>query len=148
MSDTQSSKKEFIDPSIATVALDLTPEKLVYETNTFGFIFENLCIRDLKIYSSIYGGRVLYYHDTSDLEVDCVVTLSDGRYALIEIKLGSKEEDRGAKNLLKLKNLIVEKRKDNSISIPEPSFLAIITGGKLAYTRDDGVKVIPIGCLR
>ena len=141
-------KKEFIDPSIAVAALNLTPDKLLYDLNTFGFIFENLCIRDLNIYSKKLGGKILYYHDTSDLEVDCVLTLDNGDYALIEFKLGSAEEEKGAKNLLKLDKLIKQKIKEGKTKIPEPKFLAIITGGNLAYTRADGVKIIPLGCLK
>lgn len=141
-------KKEFIDPSLTVVALDLSPEQLLYDLNTFGFIFENLCIRDLNICSSKSGGKILYYHDSNDLEVDCVLTLDNGDYALIEFKLGSVEEEKGAKNLLKLNNLIQKQRNEGKTHIPEPRFLAIITGGKMAYTRDDGVKIIPIGCLK
>ena len=100
----KSSKKEFIDPSIAVASLNLTPEKLLKDFETFGFIFENLCIRDLLVYSSSVNGEVLYYNDDSGLEADCVVYLSDGRYALIEFKLGNREIDKGAENLLKLKN--------------------------------------------
>ena len=136
------SKKEFIDPSIAVASLNLTPEILMEDLNTFGFIFENLCIRDLKVYSSSVGGDISYYRDRYGLEADCVLHLNDGRYCLIEFKLGSSEEEKGAQNLLKLKELI---EKNN---MKPPSFLAIITGGEIAYTRKDGVKVIPIGCLR
>lgn len=82
------------------------------------------------------------------MEVDCVVILSNGDYALIEFKLGRKEEEDGASNLIKLKELIIKKREAGDIKIPEPKFLAIVNGGKMAYTRKDGVKVIPIGCLR
>ncbi len=142
-------KRQFIDPSIATAVLDLTPEKLIYDLNTFGFIFENLCIRDLKIYSQSLGGKIYYYHDNSDLEVDCVIQLNNGNYGLIEFTLGSTEEEKGAKNLLKIDKLIKDKRKSKTdVNIPEPSFLAIVTGGKFAYTREDGIKVIPIGCLK
>lgn len=94
------------------------------------------------------GGEVLYYNDDSGLEADCVVYLDDGRYALIEFKLGNKEIDKGAENLLKLKELIKKSVKNKKIDLEEPIFLAIITGGEIAYTREDGVKVIPIGCLR
>ncbi len=141
-------KRQFIDPSIATAALDLNPEKLIYDLNTYGFIFENLCIRDLKIYSQTLGGNLYYYHDTSNLEVDCVIQLDNGHYGLIEFKLGGNEEEKGAKNLLKLQDLIKKSIKLNKTKIPEPSFLAIITGGKFAYTREDGVKIIPIACLK
>lgn len=144
----QSPKKAFIDPSIAVAALELNPDELLFDMDTFGFIFENLCIRDLKIYSSLKGGRVSHYHDDSDLEVDCILTLSNGQYALIEIKVGLKEEEKAARNLLKLDKTIKEKIKKGDVKIPEPSFLAIITGGKIARTREDGIKVIPIGTLR
>lgn len=140
-------KKSFTDPSIAVAALDLTPEKLLYDLETFGFIFENLCSRDLSIYSMDYEGKVLYYHDQNDLKVDCILTLNNGDYALIEFKLGSSDEEKAAKNLLRLDKLIKEKRNEGKIKIPQAKFLAIISGGKFAYTRDDGVKVIPIGCL-
>ena len=102
-------KKQFIDPSIATAVLDLTPQKLIYDLNTFGFIFENLCIRDLKIYSQSLGGKIYYYHDNTDLEVDCVIQLKNGNYGLIEFKLGGKEEEKGAKNLLKIDKRLKKK---------------------------------------
>ena len=144
----KSYKKEFIDPSIAVACLNLTPEKLLKDFETFGFIFENLCIRDLLVYSSSVNGEVFYYNDDSSLEADCVIYLNDGRYALIEFKLGNREIDKGAENLLKLKKLIKKSVEDKKIHLEEPSFLAVITGGEMAYTRADGVKVIPIGCLR
>ena len=142
-----SSKKNFIDPSIAVAALELTPEQLLYDLDTGGHIFESLCIRDINVYSAQRGGKVLQYHDQDDLEVDCVLVLSNGDYALIEFKLGSREEEDGASNLLKLKDLIIKRKESGDINIPEPKFLAIVNGGKVAYTREDGVKVIPIGCL-
>lgn len=136
-------KKVFIDPSIAVAALNANPESMEKDLNTFGFIFENLCIRDLNVYTNTYGGKISYYHDKSDLEVDCVVHLRDGRYALIECKLGRNRIEEGAKNLLKINKLIEKNDK-----VDNPTFLAVLTGGKYAYTRKDGVKVIPIGCLR
>ena len=111
----KSSKKEFIDPSIAVASLNLTPEKLLKDFETFGFIFENLCIRDLLVYSSSVNGEVLYYNDDSGLEADCVVYLSDGRYALIEFKLGNMEIDKGAENLLKLRKLIKNSVKNKKL---------------------------------
>jgi len=141
-------KKEFIDPSIAIAALNLSPERLIQEPNTLGFIFETLCIRDLNIYSNKYGGRIHYFRKSDVLEVDCVLLLEDGRYALIEFKLGTSEIDKGAKNLIKVKDMIKDEIKNGKTKIDEPSFLAIIYGGNVAYTRDDGVKLIPIGCLR
>lgn len=136
-------KKVFIDPSIAVAALHASPESMEKDLKTFGFVFENLCIRDLNVYTSSHGGKVSYYHDKSDLEIDCVVHLKDGRYALIECKLGSERIEDGAKNLLKINELIEKNDK-----LENPTFLAVLTGGKYAYTRPDGVKVIPIGCLK
>ena len=140
-------KKEFIDPSIAVAGLNVTPEMLIYDLETFGFIFETLCIRDLKVYSSPLGGKVLYYNDGT-LEVDCVLQIADGRYGLIEFKLGDKRIDEGAQTLLKMDKLIKQKIAEGNTHIPEPSFLAVITGSPIAKVRKDGVMVIPIGALR
>ena len=141
-------KREFTDPSIAVAAMGLTPEYLEQDLKTFGFIFECLCIRDLKVYSSALGGEVSYYHDRSDLEADCVLHLSDGRYALIEFKLGSREIEEGAQHLLQIKQLVRTANASGKTNLWEPDLLMVITGGELAYTRPDGVKIIPIGCLR
>ena len=143
-----SNKKVFIDPSIAVAALNMTPDEFntISGLKTFDFIFKNLCIRDLSVYTSKFGGTISYYHDRFDLEVDCVLHLHDGRYALIEFKLGNREEDKGAQNLLKINDLINKRNLENGMM--KPSFLAIITAGEFAYTRKDGVKIIPIGCLK
>lgn len=144
-----SNKREFIDPSIAVAALGLSPEYLETDLKTFGFIFECLCIRDLKAYSNRMGGKVSYYRDKFGLEADAVLHLDDGRYALIEFKLGSKEIEEGANHLCELKNLI---RKHNEANLQnmlrEPDLLVVLTGGPIAYNRADGVLVIPIGCLK
>lgn len=141
-------KKEFTDPSIAVVSMNLTPIKLMQDLNTFGFIFETLCIRDLKVYSNALGGYVNYYHDRYGLEADCVLHLDDGRYALIEFKLGSREIEEGAEHLVEIQSLIREANAQKNTNIREPEFLMIVTGGEMAYTREDGVKIVPIGCLR
>ena len=141
-------KREFCDPSIAIAALGLSPDALLQDLNTFGFIFECLCIRDLKAYSNSLGGKVSYYHDRYGLEADCVLHLSDGRYALIEFKLGSRGIEEGAEHLVELNKLIKEANNKNKAKISEPSFSAVITGGEIAYKRNDGVFVIPIGCLK
>jgi predicted AAA+ superfamily ATPase len=143
-----SKKRSFTDPSMATAALSLSPEILLQDFNTFGFIFENLCIRDLKIYTSALGGRVSYYLDRYGLEADCVLHLSDGRYALIEFKLGSNKINEGAAHLLELKSLIQVANKEKKAKLREPDLLIVITGGEMAYTRNDGVKIIPIGVLK
>lgn len=142
-------KRCFIDPSIAVAALGASPKSLELDLNTFGFIFECLCFRDLKIYSQALGGRLSYYHDRYGLEADAVLHLDDGRYALIECKLGSREIEDGAEHLLKIKELIAEKnRNEKQIRLREPDQLIVLTGGEMAYTRSDGVKIVPIGCLR
>ena len=143
-----SKKKGFTDPSIAAAAFALSPNVLLQDLNTFGFIFEGLCIRDLRVYSSAMGGRASYYHDRYGLEADCVLHLADGRYALIEIKLGSREIEEGAAHLLELKELIKKANAEKHARLREPDLLIVVTGGEMAYTRKDGVKIIPIGCLR
>ena len=141
-------KRGFTDPSIAVAALGIKPDYLETDLNTFGFIFESMCIRDLKVYSQKLGGTLSYYHDRYGLEADAVLHLEDGRYALIEFKLGSKEIEEGAKHLLEIRDLIREKNAEGNERLRDPDLLLVITGGKMAYTRDDGVKVIPIGCLK
>ena len=142
-------KREFIDPSIACASLGLTPEYFYKDLKTFGFIFETLCIRDLKIYSQSLGGKVSYYRDRYGLEADAVLYLRNGKYALIEFKLGSVEIENGAEHLLKIKDLIKEyNKKETQCPLHEPDLLMIITGGNIAYTRKDGVKVIPISTLK
>lgn len=142
-------KRGFIDPSIAVAALGLSPDYLEKDLKTFGFIFECMCIRDLKIYSQALKGKVSYYHDRYDLEADAVLHIGDGRYALIEFKLGSAEIEEGAKHLLKIKDLVRSyNEKEKQVPLREPDLLIVVTGGNMAYTRLDGVKVIPLGCLR
>lgn len=142
-------KRCFSDPSIAAAALGATPASLELDLKTFGFIFEALCCRDLKAYSKALGGRLSYYHDRYGLEADAVLHLDDGRYALVECKLGNREIEEGAKHLLEIKHLITKKNEsETQIKLREPDLLIVLTGGELAYTRSDGVKIIPIGCLR
>lgn len=142
-------KRELVDPSIAVAALGLAPEALERDMKTFGFIFECLCARDLKAYSTNLGGELSYYHDRYDLEADFVLHIDDLRYALIECKLGSQEIEDGASHLVELRDLV---RKHNvtepQVPLREPDLMIVLTGGKMAYTRPDGVQVIPIGCLR
>lgn len=141
-------KKEFTDPSIAAAALGISPQTLLMDLNTFGFIFETLCIRDLKVYSAALDGYVNYYRDRYGLEADCVLHLADGRYALIEFKLGSREIEEGAKHLLGIKQLIRKANDEKRARLREPDLMMIITGEEMAYTRPDGVKIIPIGALK
>lgn len=142
-------KRGFCDPSIAVAALGLTPESLKTQLKTFGFIFEQMCIRDLKAYTIDSNSHVSYYHDRYGLEADVVLHLPDGRYAIIECKLGSMEIDKGAEHLLKIRELIREKNlTETQMPIREPDLMIILTGGKMAYMRNDGVKVIPLGSLK
>ena len=142
-------KRCFTDPSIPAAAMGLSPEYLQTDLKTFGFIFENLCIRDLRVYSQALGGKLSYYHDRYGLEADAVLHLNDGRYALIEFKLGSREIEEGARHLLEISNLVKKyNEKEKQVPLREPDLLIIITGGEMAYCRADGVKVIPIGTLR
>lgn len=141
-------KREFIDPSIATAALGLTPERLRLDLNTFGFIFETLCIRDLRVYSNAFNAELSYYHDKYDLEVDTVLHLDDGRYALIEFKLGESEIEEGAKHLCEVENLIKKYNESSTFKMDLPTLKLIITGSMYGYKRDDNVFVIPIGCLK
>ena len=108
-----------------------------------------MCIRDLKAYSQGLGGNVSYYHDRYGLKADVVLHLADGRYALIECKLGSREIEDGAKHLLEIKRLVQERnRSEKQMPIREPDLMIVITGGEFAYRREDGVYVIPLGCLK
>ena len=103
----------------------------------------------MKVYSQKLRGELSYYRDRTGLEADAVLHLNDGRYALIEFKLGNREIEEGAKHLTTLKELIREhNKKSDQIQLREPDLLMVVTGGQMAYTRPDGVKVIPIGCLR
>lgn len=142
-------KRNLIDPSIAVAALGITPEYFNTDFKTLGFLFESLCIRDLKIYSSKMNGEISYYHDRYGLEADAVLHLKDGRYALLEFKLGTKEIDEGAKHLCEIERLINEyNQKEKQCPLRLPDLKIIITGSQFGYKRDDGVFVIPIGCLK
>ena len=144
-----SRKKNLIDPSVAAAALGISPEYFDLDYKTLGFLFESLVIRDLKIYSSEYGGTVSYYRDRYGLEADAVLHLEDGRYALIEIKLGQNEVDEGAKHLLEIERLIAEhNNKEKQVPLRLPDLKIVITGTQYGYKREDGVYVIPLGCLK
>lgn len=137
-----SPKRHFVDPSIAAVLLRTNPEGLLKDFKTFGFLFEDLCARDLRVYAQANDGDVYHYHDKNELECDLVISLRDGRWAGVEVKLGRNEEEDAAKNLLKLASKVDEQKMN------KPSFLMILTAGQFAYRREDGVYVVPIGCLK
>lgn len=142
-------KRGFCDPSIAVALLQQTPESMCTQLKTFGFVFEQMCIRDLKAYTNDFFSYVGYYHDRFGLESDMVVHLGDGRYALAECKLGSHEINEGAGHLIQLRNLIREHNaSEPQAIIREPDLMMVLTGGKMAYRREDGVCVIPLACLK
>lgn len=142
-------KRCFTDPSIAVAAMNISAEALEVQLKTFGFIFEQMCVRDLKAYTADFNSRISYYRDRYGLEADLVLHLEDERYALIECKLGSQEIEEGAKHLLEIRRLIQEYNKvENQVPLREPDLLIVLTGGQMAYTRADGVKVIPLTCLK
>ena len=134
----------FVDPSIATACLGIGPEDLINDLNTMGFLFENLCIRDLRVYAQTVDGLVYHYRDKNNLECDAVVHLEDGRWGAVEIKLGGDKliED-GAHSLMLLKEKIAGKSSE-----PAPSFLMILTARGSLYRREDGIFIVPINCLR
>ncbi len=142
-------KRNLVDPSIAAAALGASPSSLQSDFNTLGFLFECMAIRDLKAYSAKEGGELSFYRDRYGLEADAVLHLEDGRYALIEIKLGDEYIEEGAKHLNEIDRLIKEfneRYPDSAMRLPDLKI--VITGSRFAYKRDDGVYVIPLGCLK
>ena len=139
-----SDTRYYIDPSIAVAALGVGPNDLINDLKTFGFLFETLCVRDLRVYAEALNGDVFHYKDKNGLECDAVIHLKNGKYGLVEIKLGGEKLiEEGAKSLKALTSKIdTEKMKT-------PSFLMVLTGtGDYAYRRQDGVLVVPVGCLK
>ena len=145
----RSARRGFSDPSLAAALLGLSPEDLELRMKTFGLMFLQMCIRDLKAYTAGEKGRISSFHDRYGLEADIVLHLDDGRYALIECRLGGLGIENGAGQLIKIRDLI---RKHNTeekqMPLREPELLIVLTGGEMAYTRTDGVKAIPLACLK
>ena len=139
-----SDTRYFVDPSIAVAALGLGPKDLINDLNTFGLLFETMCVRDLRVYADALGGTVYHYRDKNGLECDAVVHLRNGSYGLIEIKLGGDSLiEEGASTLKELAGKI------DTTKMKTPSFLMVMTGlGDYAYQRDDGVWVVPVGSLK
>lgn len=139
-----SDTRYYIDPSIACAALGLGPDDLINDLNTFGLLFECLCVRDLRVYAQSLDGSVYHFRDRTGLECDAVIHLRNGRYGLIEIKIGGEKLiEEGAKNLLTLRERI------DTTKMLSPSFMMVLTAvGDYAYSRTDGVIVVPIGCLK
>ena len=134
----------YVDPSVATAALGLGPDDLINDLTTYGLLFETMAVRDLRVYMDALFGSVSHYLDASGLECDAVVHMRNGKYGLIEIKLGGKELiEKGAATLKKLAARI------DTVKMLSPSFLMVLTAtGEFAYRRDDGIVVCPIGCLK
>jgi len=139
-----SDTRYFTDPSIATAALGVGPNDLINDLNTFGLMFETMAVRDLRVYAEAMNGKICHFRDKNGLECDAVVHLRDGRYGLVEIKLGGDDLiDEGADALRTLADKIDTER------MKAPSFKMVLTGvGTYAYRREDGVYVVPIGCLK
>ncbi len=134
--------RHFYDPSIAARALGISSADLLNDANTFGFFFEDLAIRDLRIYTETIDGEVKHYRDKNGLECDAVIHLEDGRWAPIEVKLGGEEAIEDAAKKL---HMFVDKLDEN---YPKPSFMAIVIANGVAYRRADGIYVIPLNLLR
>ena len=134
----------FLDPSIACAALGIGPQDLENDLNTFGLLFENLVVRDLRIYADAIDGKVYHYRDNLDLECDAVVQLRNGKYGLIEVKLGGEKLiSEGIKSLNKLEEKL------DTTKMKAPAFKMVITGvGKFAYKNKDGILIVPIGSLK
>ena len=139
-----SDTRYYIDPSVAVAALGLDPNDLIGDLETFGLLFETMCVRDLRVYADALGGSVYHYRDKTGLECDAVIHLRNGSYGLIEIKLGGEESiEHGATTLKALGNKV------NTDKMKAPAFLMVLTAvGDYAYRREDGVYVVPVGCLR
>lgn len=139
-----SNTRYFVDPSIAAAALGLGPQDLIADLNTFGLLFETMCIRDLRVFADALNGKVYHFRDKTELECDAVVHLRNGFYGLIEVKLGGDRLiEEGAQNLKKLRDKI------DTTKMKTPSFLMVLIGvGDYAYRRQDGIYVVPIGCLK
>lgn len=134
-------KRHFVDPSLAAGSLALTVDKLKNDMNYFGFLFESLVLRDLRIYAEMQGGKVYHYRDSNKLEVDMIIEYPDGRWAAFEVKMGFPAREEAALNLLAFTEVVDTKR------VGEPSALTVITANGFAHRRKDGVNVIPLGTL-
>ena len=137
-----SAKMVFADPSLAIAALGIGRRRLLEDLNTYGFMFENLCLRDLAAYAEFHGGALFHYRDNSNLEVDAIIEMQDGAWGAFEIKLGEHQVEAAVQTLLRLKNKII------SNGAREPSCLAVITGGGYGRKRKDGIYIVPVNALK
>lgn len=139
-----SDTRYFVDPSIATAAMGIGPEDLITDLNTMGLLFETMCIRDLRVYAEALDGSIYHFRDKNNLECDAVMHLRNGKYGLIEIKLGG--EKLIGEGIATLKSLA---GKIDTDRMNAPSFLMVLTGtGQYAYTTEDGIRIVPVGCLK
>jgi len=135
-------KRHFSDPSIAAAALNADTSKLLSDFKTFGYLFESMCIRDLRVYADSLDGKVYHYRDQMEVEVDAVIQLRDERWGAVEIKMGAGEIEKAAENLMRFRdNIDTEKT-------PEPSFLMVLTGTEYAFQMKNGIWIVPLGCLK
>jgi len=135
-------KRHFTDPSIAAAALRATPKRLLSDFNTFGYLFESLCVRDLRVYAESLDGNVYHYRDKSGLEVDAVIQLADGRWAAAEVKMGMGEIEKACENLLRLKASV------DTEKMEEPAVLMVLTATEYAFQMKNGIWLVPLGCLK
>jgi predicted AAA+ superfamily ATPase len=135
-------KRHFSDPSIAAAALGATAKRLFNDFNTFGLLFEALCVRDLRVYADSIDGNVFHYRDASGTEVDVIMQLNDGRWGAIEVKMGAGFIEEASNNLLKFKDSV------DTSKMQEPSFLMVLTATETAFQMDNGVWIVPLGCLK
>lgn len=153
----RSAKKHiFIDPSIGLAALGINPNYFINDLDLFGHVFENMVLRDLLVYAEKHNARLLHYTDDTGLEADAVYQMADGKYALVEIKIGANKIPEAEKSLLKFKD-VIQKYNQKALASEkhprdvyrEPSALIVIcANANMAYTTDSGVKIIPVGCLK
>ena len=135
-------KRHFSDPSIATAALGATTKRLFNDFCTFGLLFEALCIRDLRIYADSLDGTVYHYRDAKGIEVDAIIQMRDGRWGAVEVKMGAGDIETAAENLMNFKMNI------DTARMQEPSFLMVLTGTEYAFRMENGVWIVPLGCLK
>ncbi len=131
----------YVDPSIATAVLGASPADLMNDLETMGLLLESLCVRDLRVYAQLIDGTLYHYRDKNNLECDIVIHLRNGTYGLVEVKLGGSHIDIAANHLKKLANKI------DTAYMQKPVFLMVLTAGQYAYTRPDGIHVVPLACL-
>ena len=139
----QAEKRHLADPSLACALLNLTPTGLINDLETFGFLFEALCVRDLRVYANSFGAELYHYQDYKNQEIDAVVELPDRRWCAIEVKLGANQIDAAAESLLRI-NASIRSNNGN----PASSLVVVCGLSNAAYRREDGVLVVPITMLK